>query len=80
MPEYLAKIKGMATRTPKHHFGLDEIYKVNEERRFFADDDIKAHGEAMTALKEIERNLFSPTLNLESLFEIRHVDLSTYAL
>ena len=75
MPEYIAKIKG----TAKTFGSWSGPYDVKEERTFFAEDDMKAYEVAKNSLNELNRRLLSPRIRLDSLVQIKHVDLSTYA-
>ncbi len=75
MPEYVAKIKG----TAKTYGSWSGPYDVKEERTFFADDDVEAYKVAKNSINEISKELLSASLTLDSLVQIKHVDLSTYA-
>ena len=75
MPEYVAKIKG----TARTYGSWSGPYNVKEERTFFADDDVKAYEVAKNSITQLSRELLSANLTLDSLVQIKHVDLSIYA-
>jgi len=75
MPEYVAKIKG----TARTYGSWSGPYDVKEERNFFADNDIEAYKVAKNSVAKLSRELLSASLTLDSLIQIKHVDLSPYA-
>ena len=75
MPEYIAEIKGTAS---EYSFGGNRPYDVREERIFFADDDNDAYKVAKDSVAKLRRELILASLTLDSLDEVRHVDLSAH--
>jgi hypothetical protein len=77
MPEYIAKF----CETDMEYYPVRHHIEIKREERFFADDDIKAYKKSKLLLKEIagKSSYFPPKVELTSLLEIRHVNLSTYA-
>lgn len=77
MPEYQVKITGTAR---EHSFGGSKSYGVNELRNFSSKDDFEAYERARELRKDLETDLLSAQLKIDSVVEIRRLNLSTYAL
>ena len=73
MSEYLAKFSGTAV---EYSFGGNKTYSFSREKRFSAKDDELAKRIAEDQKLEMVGNLLGAKISLESVLEVRDVDLN----